>query len=693
MSGTFVPFDEFEKDCQFPHKSSRVPCKGDSNSNTDGQSNGLSSFVGLVSGWVRPEDGAYPQMSALNNTQIRVPSGAGYIVHPVTGVLEVKWEQTDVAISGVFSRWITTIAVNADGNVVQLNGNVDPRWLREHIVLGTVTHIAGSIDGVNNTPSIWADISYAAYDLIMSQRNSRIKGGVTYPNIGKNLKLNLQERELFYYGGTPNQVVNPNVVHDAEQYSISYFCITGSSSVVTETSFLPVNQYNPGGSNEIRAATGSDGTSQIFRLYQLGRKFLMLYGQKLYPSLAHATAMATTEAFMLPEKLVNATLLSVIVVRIDATDLTDPDQSVIVTPDEGGGPGAAPGTPSDGISPLYWEWEGDGESIDFPIPGANVANILAYDTAMGIEESPESYLVLKPGVDFNILLGDHPDEAVIRILTGAPAEGVKGFTILRGYAKQVADGTPLTSTAPTIDDTINSDTTIDRRWQNNLLIINSADPVTITIRQNTGDVDLDWSNGEYFMVLQQGAGQVTIVQEDEGTVTPPTDFENKTRAQGSIISATCTAADADAWVTAGDLLRTAVEPSRQFFRLIDRSVLSATNITTGTGKDSFIAPFDLQLDAIADRGVVGNLGVAQASGAVFAFDVLVAGTSIFATKPTIDNAETSTLTAATPAVYSPAFLTANRIIPAGAEVRLDVTTVGTAMAKRLSCGLCGVRAG
>ena len=344
-----------------------------------------------------------------------------------------------------------------------------------------------------------------------------------------------------------------------------------------------------------------------------------------------------------------------------------------------------------GVTPKFWSWEGDDESIDFPIPGADVDSNLFYDTAM--EVSPGVYTVLRPGEDFEVLIDSNTDDSVIRLAT-APAAGVKGFTTLRGYARPFIGPEPITTVAPeivVIDGSDPADLLIDARRHNTMIVVNSATPVTLTIRENTGDADLDWGKGEFFSVLQFGAGQVTLAPEGAGTVTPPADFENKTRAVGSIISASCVAEDSDLWASSGDLLRTAVTPTRQAFRLIDRSVLIATNATTGTTKDSFIMPYGLQLDAIADRGCYAGLAVAQAAGSVFTVDVNVNGTSILSTKLTFDNNEKTTLTAATPAVFDAAFVAANRIIPAGAEVTIDIDQVGTALAKGLGVYLCGVR--
>ena len=349
-----------------------------------------------------------------------------------------------------------------------------------------------------------------------------------------------------------------------------------------------------------------------------------------------------------------------------------------------------------GVEPQFWDWEGDGATTDIPIPGANVANPYFYDTSVEVVSGSGEYFAAKPGVDFVPVIADDPDDSVLRFTT-APAGGVRGFTVLRGYARPYIGPQPVTTLALSVA-TLTASTLVDGTRQHTLLVVDSAVDVTISIRENTGDPDLDWGDGEYFSVFQLGVGKVNIALEDSGTLSVPADFLAQTRGQRSTVTACCRAGSTNLWTLSGDLLRQATEPAKQMFRLADRSVLIATNIAAGTGKDSFQTPYDIQLDAIADRGVEGTLEVAQSAGSIFTFDIKIgtAGgtmTSIFQTLPTIDNGEWSTTTAATRAVYSAAFTTANRVIPAGTLVRLDVTQIGTALAKGLSAVLRGQRAG
>ena len=105
-----------------------------------------------------------------------------------------------------------------------------------------------------------------------------------------------------------------------------------------------------------------------------------------------------------------------------------------------------------------------------------------------------------------------------------------------------------------------------------------------------------------------------------------------------------------------------------------------TALTTGTNKVKFINPYSTAFNVTA---VVASLSTAQTSGSIFTVDINEAGTSILSTKLTIDNTETNSSTAATPAVISDASLAAY------AEVEVDIDQVGDGTAKGLKVYVMG----
>ncbi|WP_164079740.1 hypothetical protein [Stenotrophomonas maltophilia] len=343
-----------------------------------------------------------------------------------------------------------------------------------------------------------------------------------------------------------------------------------------------------------------------------------------------------------------------------------------------------------GITPRLWTFEGDGEVTDFPLAGADVLSPLFYDTAVEITAGAGNYKVSRPvdaaGVgEFLIVPGVDGAPPAIRFKVPL-ADGVQGFTTLRGYARPWIGEPPVYTVAPRII-SVTGNTTLAGDMHNTLILANSATPITLTMRANTGG-SADWKEGQFFSVAQMGAGQVTLVAEGTGQVIAATGFSAKTRVVGSPISASCIAPDAGTWLASGDLLRTVETPDRIVIELEDRSALIGTNIGTGTAKDSYFMPFGMVLDSVVAGGCYASLAVAQAAGTVLTVDVNRNGTSIFSTRLTFDNNERTTTTAATPAVYAPG----GDVLFAGDEITIDVDQLGNALAKGLRVYLVGRRA-
>ena len=338
-----------------------------------------------------------------------------------------------------------------------------------------------------------------------------------------------------------------------------------------------------------------------------------------------------------------------------------------------------------GVAPQFWDFEGDGTETDMPIPGADVDDALFYDTGVELVAASGEYFIAKPNEDFTVIIGDDPLDSIMRFVTPL-ANGARGFTTLRGYARPYTGATPLTSTK-LIPLTVTDDLTVNGSHHNHLLLVDSPVNVTITLRENTG-ADIDWQGGQFFAIKQVGVGKVQVELEGAGILSVPPNFVAETRGQGSTISAFCDNAGSDAWTLSNDLLRQAATPDLQCIAIEDRSVLIGTNIATGTGKASFIMPYGMVLNSVADGGIYASLAVAQATGSVVTVDVNRNGTSILSTKLTFDNNEKTTKTAATP----PVFDTGGTILYAGDEITIDVDQIGTANAKGLTVYLVGARA-
>ena len=103
-----------------------------------------------------------------------------------------------------------------------------------------------------------------------------------------------------------------------------------------------------------------------------------------------------------------------------------------------------------------------------------------------------------------------------------------------------------------------------------------------------------------------------------------------------------------------------------------------TVLTAGATRVTFRMPFAMVL-----TGVRASLTTAQPSGSIFTVDINEGGTSILSTKLTIDNTETTSTTATTPAVISDSSLAND------AEITVDIDQVGASGATGLKVYLIG----
>ncbi|HAL23985.1 MAG TPA: hypothetical protein DCP40_14885, partial [Stenotrophomonas sp.] len=151
-----------------------------------------------------------------------------------------------------------------------------------------------------------------------------------------------------------------------------------------------------------------------------------------------------------------------------------------------------------GVTPKLWTFTGDGEVTDFPLAGADVLDPLFYDTAVEATVDAADYLVAKPG-DYQILPGVDGSAPAIRF--AAPlGDGINGFTVLRGYARPWIGQPPIYTVAPRVV-SVTGNTVLAGDMHNTLILANSASPITLTIRANTGSTS-DWKGGEFFSVMQ-----------------------------------------------------------------------------------------------------------------------------------------------------------------------------------------------
>lgn len=204
----------------------------------------------------------------------------------------------------------------------------------------------------------------------------------------------------------------------------------------------------------------------------------------------------------------------------------------------GGGGGLPPGAV---VIPKFWEFVGNGTETDFFIPGADVADALYYDVAVGgVAQNPDD--------DYDVIVGSSVENSLLRFST-PPPNGVTGWAILRAFlgpaTSQVSPQLPVFVIPGTA-------ATLDSGYRQGHILCTAATAVTLTLRANNGNTALDWKSGDYFSVVQKGTGQVTVSPAAGVTIEIPAGFSPRTRARYSVISFVCDDPSTNTWTIGND---------------------------------------------------------------------------------------------------------------------------------------------
>jgi hypothetical protein len=314
-----------------------------------------------ISGWDRPQpSGVYPPVTQVNANTIAIPAGAGRIIKPstrdITGVTEVTWAAQNYVLQNIANAWETTIGINAAGQVVEFNGNVNAAWARSAILLCTVGHVNGTIQFISNKPLIFGDVAYMAYDLGILFHNTLIKGGRMTGNIGNPLHIDIAAGTLWVVGGAANQSDSPNYLNFPNMPNINFWPVSATNVVGAVTQTAPVGSYDPAGTGVVTPIPGGGANTVIHRLWLLAGQIIWTYGQIVYANLDTAVAALDSDNtfFIPPPKLADATLIGYIIARKDCINLNDFAAARLLSAADaggasgGGGGGGVPEAPING---------------------------------------------------------------------------------------------------------------------------------------------------------------------------------------------------------------------------------------------------------------------------------------------------------------------------------------------------------
>ena len=194
------------------------------------------------------------------------------------------------------------------------------------------------------------------------------------------------------------------------------------------------------------------------------------------------------------------------------------------------------------LVPRFWQFIGNGVDTEFFIPDADVEDTAYYDVAVnGVAQNP--------GQDYTVIVGTNPSNSLIRFDNPIP-NGQIGWAVLRTLLGQAVS---LVSPQLRVITVGTTTATLDATFRQGHILCTNSETTTLTLRANTGDINLDWKAGDYFSLIQKGTGQVVVVPDVDVNIEIPDGFAPRTRARYSPISFVCDDPSTNTWSIGNDM--------------------------------------------------------------------------------------------------------------------------------------------
>jgi hypothetical protein len=273
-----------------------------------------------------------------DNTKFDLGLTQGWIVDNTTDPLNPTTQfvnfsaTTAITVTNIATHPVSYIGLtgNTPSDIVQSTSPFTFSQRRDILEVGAVIHSDNTIvNVVNNLPTIGIDPTSQLYDLIDGIGYFNIKDTYNVYSPYTGLTISKTGGDVFKHGSNyENDPKNPHVKTLLSANTITFRYRTQDSTEYSDTTQIDPHIYDTG------SGTGSTPTNKytIQRIYLFPSGISRLqYGQNIYDSLSDAQAAIPTETFNVEQNMEeNGLLRGFIVLRGDATNLTDPSYAKFI---------------------------------------------------------------------------------------------------------------------------------------------------------------------------------------------------------------------------------------------------------------------------------------------------------------------------------------------------------------------------
>ena len=314
-----------------------------------------SSFTGLLSGGVIT-------INPTNSASYDISAGYGYIVNNYTNPMEptykvVSWSRFEgITPSGLGVNPRTNIAISSSGQIYEQPGAFNDRDYREYIVLGRLAHIGTPfIQRALSLPLTVYNKHFHWFDFVSALSPLNVTGNIYNPS-GSSMNITKTSGETYRIGSNYRiDPTFPDITADTAINTVTFAYRWRSGSVFAEapTTTIVTGSLYDDGSGTLQSVQNNRFTVQRIYFFGATNTTRIQFGQHLYNSMADAIAASNSETFDVdPNLSSDATFRAFMIVKGDATNLSDPLQATFIPVNQFGAGGGGGGGGASSLSTL-----------------------------------------------------------------------------------------------------------------------------------------------------------------------------------------------------------------------------------------------------------------------------------------------------------------------------------------------------
>jgi hypothetical protein len=335
-----------------------------------------SAFTGLLSGGVI-------NINPTNSASYDITAGYGYVVDNFTNPLEptyklVSWSKFEgITPAGLGTNPRTNIAITNTGQIYEQSDAFNDLDYRKYIVLGRLAHVGTPfIQRALSLPLTVYNRHFHWFDLASAISPLNVVGNVYSPS-GSSMRISKSSGETYRIGSNyRNDSTFPDITADTAINTVNFAYRWRSGSTFAEapiTTIVTSSLYD-NGSGTLAAVQNNRFTVQRIYFFGATNTTRIQFGQNIYNSMAEAISVSATEVFQVdPNLQSDATFRGFMIVKGDATNLSNPLQATFIPVSQFGATGGAGGGGASSLATLT--------DVELTLP-LNNKDVLTYNSSI-----------------------------------------------------------------------------------------------------------------------------------------------------------------------------------------------------------------------------------------------------------------------------------------------------------------------